>query len=200
MVVTNGLSSAPVAITVVKSAFGMLALNGSGTGGAAVYDSNFSLLSNTNATHPGNAITFWGSELGPTPAPDETVAQTGANASGDLTSIPITVQIGGVNAQVLYRGRSAFPGLDQINVVVPTLPSTTYSCAVGVLITTNDVQANALSIPVAASGNTPIHRHPAEATPILIQRRRKSAPGPQPAVTQSVDFRYCVPRDILSGT
>jgi hypothetical protein len=53
---------------------------------------------------------------------------------------------------VLYRGRTAFPGLDQINVQVPTLD--TYGCAIAVVISTNSVAANSTTIPVAASGTT----------------------------------------------
>ena len=153
VVTNNGRSSAAAAITVVKSAFGALALNGAGTGAAAVHDAAYTLLSNTNATNPGKAVIFYGSGVGPTTG-NETVSQEGTNASGDLTGISVSVQIGGKTAQVLYRGRTIFPGLDQINVVIPTLDAGTYSCTVTVTITTNSVQANVLNIPVASSGNT----------------------------------------------
>jgi uncharacterized protein (TIGR03437 family) len=145
----NGRSSSPRAITVVRSAFGMLTLNGSGTGAAAVHNDAYILLNSANATNPGKAVIFYGSGLGPTPA-NETVEQSGGNASGDLTSIPITVTVGGKAAQVLYRGRTIFPGLDQINVMMPALD--VYGCEIPVAITTNGVQANAGTIPVAASG------------------------------------------------
>jgi len=138
---------------VVRSALGVLTLNGAGTGAAAVHDQNYVLLSNTNATNPGQAVIFYGSGLGPTTG-NETVSQTGANASGDLTAIPITVQIGSRTAQVLYRGRTVFPGLDQINVLIPSLDAAAYGCNVPVLITTNGVVANVGTIPVAQSGTT----------------------------------------------
>ena len=109
------------------------------------------LLASNNATNPGKAVIFYGSGLGPTLA-NETVEQTGANASGDLTGIPITASIGGKTAQVLYRGRTIYPGLDQINILIPTLD--VYGCEVPVVITTNGVQANAGTIPVAATGAT----------------------------------------------
>jgi len=152
----NGRSSAPASITVVRSAFGMLTVSGDGSGAARLQDASqgYQELSSTRATNPGNFLVFYGSGVGATPAADETVAQTGANASGDLTSIPITVTIGGKNAPVLYRGRTAFPGLDQINVQVPALDATTYGCNVAVVITTNNVVANATTIPVAQSGTT----------------------------------------------
>jgi uncharacterized protein (TIGR03437 family) len=113
----NGRSSAPAAINVVRSAFGMLTVSGDGTGAARLQDASqgYQELSPTRATNPGNYLVFYGSGIGAT-AGNETVAQTGANASGDLTSIPTVVTIGGKNATVLYRGRTEFPGLDQINV------------------------------------------------------------------------------------
>ena len=149
----NGRSSAPATITVVKSAFGMLTVSGDGTGAARLQDASQGSqeLSPTRATNPGNFLVFYGSGVGAT-AGNETVVQTGANASGDLTGIPITVTIGGKNAQVFYRGRTAFPGLDQINVQVPTLD--TYGCNIVVSITTNNVAANLTTIPVAQSGTT----------------------------------------------
>jgi uncharacterized protein (TIGR03437 family) len=148
----NGRSSAPRGISVVRSAFGLLTLNGSGNGSAAVHDAvTYELLSSTKSTNPGKYLIFYGSGLGPT-AGNETLAQTGVNASGDLTGIPISVTIGGKTAQVLYRGRTSFPGLDQINVQVPTLD--TYGCDVAVIIRTNNVAANAATIPVAQTGTT----------------------------------------------
>ena len=151
-VINNGRTSSNVTITVVRSAFGALTLTGTGTGGAAVHDSAYALLSNSNSTNPGKAIIFYGSGVGPTTG-NETVDQLGANASGDLTSIPISVEIGGKAAQVLYRGRTQFPGLDQINVVIPTLDASGYSCTVPVVIRTNNVLANTVTIPVAPSGS-----------------------------------------------
>ncbi len=150
-VINNGKTSSTRPITVARSGFGLLTLNGGGNGAAATHDQSYTLLNSANSTNPGQAVIFYGSGLGPT-AGNETVAQTGANASGDLSSIPITVTIGGKPAQVLYRGRTAFPGLDQINVLVPSLDAVVYGCNVAVLITTNGVQANPGTIPVAASG------------------------------------------------
>lgn len=148
----NGRSSAPAAINVVASAFGVLTLNGAGTGAAAVHNDAYNLLSNSNSTNPGKSVIFYGSGLGGVNHQETTIPQP----ANDLkNSSAVVVQVGGVNAQVLYAGRSYFPGLDQINVTIPTLPANVYGCNVPVLITTSgNVQANATSIPVAASGTT----------------------------------------------
>lgn len=145
----NGKNSSPTPINVVRSAFGVLTVSGAGTGSARVQDASqgYQELLSTRSTNPGNFLVFYGSGVGPVSG-DETLTQV----QTDLTSIPTTVTIGGRAAQVFYRGRTAFPGLDQINVQVPTLDAAAYGCSVPVVITTNGVQANSTTIPVAQSG------------------------------------------------
>ncbi len=145
----NGKNSLPVPITIVKSAFGVLTVTGTGIGPARVQDANqgYQELLSTRSTNPGHFLVFYGSGLGPVTG-DETVAQV----QSDLTTIPISVTIGGKSAQVFYHGRTVFPGLDQINVQVPALDN--YGCAIPVSITTNGVAANVTTIPVAQSGAT----------------------------------------------
>lgn len=111
---------------------------------APVPSRNPCLLSQSNAAHPGDQLTFWGTGLGPV-SRDETQYQTPA----DLTNIPIEVDIGGVSATVLYHGRSAYPGLDQIQVVVPAGVS---GCNVSVVVTVGGVPSNLATIPVATGG------------------------------------------------
>ncbi|MEO5926732.1 MAG: hypothetical protein ABIR70_23160 [Bryobacteraceae bacterium] len=147
----NGKNSLAVPITVVRSAFGMLTVSGTGTGSARVQDAsqNYQELISSRSTKPGNFLVFYGSGVGAVNS-DETVTQI----PSDLTAIPTTVTIGGKNAQVFYRGRTLFPGLDQINVQVPTLDAATYGCTVPVVITTGGVQSNITTIPVAQTGST----------------------------------------------
>ena len=59
------------------------------------------------------------------------------------------MDIGGVNASVEYAGRSAFVGLDQINVVVPSGVS---GCNVSVVVVESGVVSNFATLPVASSG------------------------------------------------
>ena len=147
VVTNNGRASAPAPITVVQSAFGTLTLDGSGGGPAAVFDAANQFLSPTNATRSGEVIVLYGTGVGPTPG-DETGTQTQTN----LTAVPIVVEIGGKPAQVLYRGRTVFPGLDQINVVVPA--GVGPGCGVSVAVSSGTMVGNFTTIPVAASGNT----------------------------------------------
>ena len=145
-VTVNKETSVPVSITVVQSAFGLLSLNGAGLGPAAAIDANSQYIELTNAANPGDLVTLWGSGLGPV-AGDETIAQVPA----DLTNIPIEVDIGGIAAQVQYHGRSVYPGLDQIKVMVPAGVS---GCHVSVVVRSGDIVSNFGTIPVAWSGRT----------------------------------------------
>jgi len=147
VVTNNGRASAAAPITVVQSAFGTLTLDGSGGGPAAVFDAANQLLGPSNATRPGEVIVLYGTGVGPTPG-DETGTQTQTN----LTTIPLLVEIGGKPARVLYRGRTVFPGLDQINVIVPD--GVGFGCGVSVAVSSGSVVGNFTTIPVTATGNT----------------------------------------------
>lgn len=141
----NGQSSAPVAIQVVQSAFGIITLNQLGTGQASAFDVAYNSLGFTNAANPGDTIVLWGSGLGPVQG-DETLDPV----QQDLTDIPVEVQIGGIPAAVVYHGRSTFPGLDQINVTVPQgVPA---GCRVSLVVVTGGIASNFATIPVANSG------------------------------------------------
>lgn len=144
-VTNNGRTSAAAPIRVVQSAFGIMTLDGTGSGPAAVFDAANRLLGPDNATHPGDIVVFYGTGAGPA-AGDETVAQPQVN----LADVPILVEIGGKPATVLYHGRTAFPGLDQINVVLPS--DTPTGCAVPVSISSRTYVSNFITIPVVASG------------------------------------------------
>jgi uncharacterized protein (TIGR03437 family) len=142
--VTSGSqSSAPAPVTVVESAVGIVTIFGNGSGPAAALDANSNLLPfGAYSANPGDVISLYGTGLGPVSG-DESVQQTPQNLSG----IPLEVDIGGVPATVTYHGRSIFPGLDQINVVVPEGP---LGCSVSVVARTGAIVSNVPVIPVAA--------------------------------------------------
>ncbi|MGA3098923.1 MAG: hypothetical protein ABSF25_20905 [Bryobacteraceae bacterium] len=145
----NNQTSAPLAIQVVASGFGMLSLNNLGSGPAAAENANvnYSLLSSTNAANPGDYIVLWGSGLGPVSGSENTFPQPQTN----MTSLPIEVDIGGVSASVDYRGRSQYPGLDEVIVIVPG-GVTGCQVSVAVIAGSPSVVSNYGTIPVAPSG------------------------------------------------
>ena len=141
----SGQTSAPAPITVVQSAFGIVTADESGLGPAAAFDVDWNPLTAANSANPGDVITLWGSGLGPISG-DESVSQPQS-----LANIPVEVDIGGVPAAVQFHGRSQFPGLDQINVVIP---GGSTGCYVSVVVRSGNLVSNSPTIPVAANGRT----------------------------------------------
>lgn len=148
LTVTNGTQTATANITVATTAIGIDTLSGSGTGRAVAEDANFNLLTSTNAANPNQTIILWGTGAGPDTANDD---HTYPQKQDNLTNLPLEVDIGGVKATISYRGRSQYPGVDQINVVVPQGVS---GCYVSVVAYNGSSISNFASIPVAASGKT----------------------------------------------
>jgi hypothetical protein len=109
---------------------------------------DYGYVTATTAANPGDTIILWGTGLGPSPG-DETkfpFTQT------DLKSIAnVRVYIGGQQATVAYAGRSQFPAVDQINVVVPQGVS---GCNVAVVVQAGSLVSNTATLAIASAGNT----------------------------------------------
>lgn len=141
-VTTSAGTSAEFPIMVVEGAFGLLTTN-NGTGPVAGFNAsnNGAFLGYSAAANPGDVLELWGTGLGP--------------VQDDGTLLPVSgeieVDIGGVPATVSYHGRSAYAGLDQINVTVPAGVS---GCNVSVVVVTGSYVSNFGTLPVAASGRT----------------------------------------------
>ncbi len=145
--VNNGVSSSSAPIHVVQSAFGILTMNNAGTGPASAFNVNFNQLGFTNALNPGDYFILWGTGVGPSPGA-ENVIQTPT----DLTNIPFSIEVGGLPAQLVYHGRSLYPGLDQVIGIVPAGVSP--GCWVSVVTRSGNIVSNFATLPVAASGRT----------------------------------------------
>jgi uncharacterized protein (TIGR03437 family) len=152
IVTYNGASSLSFAIQVVPNAPGLDTLYGAGNGAGVATDSNGNVIGLTNAAKPGQTIILWGSGIGgDTNNDDRTYPQKQLNQTA---SVNAKVFIGGVASNVLYTGRSQYPGLDQYNVVVP--PNLNTGCFVSVAMTVgpdaSPLASNAVTIPVSANG------------------------------------------------
>jgi len=146
VVTNNGANSPAVSINIVQSAFGILFYNGSL---GAAYDGNNALLTTTNAANPNQTIVLWGSGVGADPNDDDKVYP---QKQDNLTSIPMQAFVGGVEATILYRGRSQYPGVDQVVLTIPGGVPT--GCNVGVTVVSGSIVSNSVTIPIAASGRT----------------------------------------------
>jgi uncharacterized protein (TIGR03437 family) len=146
-VTSGGQTGQPVPILVVQSAFGILTDNGAGFGPAAAFDTNYTPINATHPATPGELIAFWGTGAGPDPANDD---RTEPQQTNNLTSVPMSVYVGGVSATVFYKGRSAYPGVDEIFIYVPA--TTPLGCYVSVVMVSGTITSNYATIPVAAQG------------------------------------------------
>ncbi len=140
----NGATSAPFPIEVVPGAFGLLTMSGNGIGQVVVQDANYGYLTSANAVREGQIVIFWGTGLGSDPNDETRLIAAPQNLSG-----PFELFIGNKPAEVLYYGRSQFPGLDQIVARVPVGMS---GCFVSVYAKTGRFISNFTTMPVGAEG------------------------------------------------
>ncbi len=149
--VTNGSTAGtPAPIQVVQSALGLDTLFGSGTGGGVATDASGNVLTASSSASPGQTIILWGSGIG---ADTSNADTTYPESQNDLTAkVGLKVYIGGIQANIAYAGRSQYPGVDQVDVTVPT--GVTPGCSVSVVAAggTPLVVSNSVTIPVAPNG------------------------------------------------
>jgi uncharacterized protein (TIGR03437 family) len=125
VVEARGSRSAPVAVPVAAAAPGIFTLQQSGLGPAAVLNQDFSVNGGNNRAATGSIIQIFatgGGRLDPLPANGSLVAGIAR------VTLPVTVEIGGRSAEVLYAGAAPglVAGLLQVNARVPEdlLPGT----------------------------------------------------------------------------
>ncbi len=140
----NGMTnSAP--IVVVQNNVGMYTIDQAGGGDAVATLADYSLVLPNNAPNPGEVVVLWANGLGPVQS-DETKPPP----TVDMTSVPLSVFIGGKPANVLYHGRnSCCVSLDQINVQIPQGVT---GCAVSIGMQIGTLVSNLPTIPIASSG------------------------------------------------
>jgi uncharacterized protein (TIGR03437 family) len=130
-VTANGLPTAVWTLPIAPSTPSVFTLSASGVGNGAIVNQDGSVNSPSSPAAPGSAIQIYATGGGAA-----SVSTTGAVAqSAAQLTLPVTVSIGGVNAQVLYAGNAPgeVEGVVQINVVVPQ--GLTPGAALPVLVT-----------------------------------------------------------------
>lgn len=144
----NGKTSTSVPVKVVDRGFGMFTINQGGSGPAIVqnYNSATDTPTNTlaNSVKPNQVAILWGTGLGPDGNSD-------ANAPKPTDiPIPLELYVGGVRANVSYKGRSGCcAGIDQI---VFTVPDGLSGCYVPVAVNIGGTVSNFGTMAVAANG------------------------------------------------
>jgi len=172
----NGNPGPAAPITVVSSNVGIFTVTSDGQGSGIVTNGDYSLISVTpgtpcggpyttcGAANPGDTLVLWATGLGPVNGSDAAGAGLGVN----MPNIPLTVWLGGVQAQVTYQGRSGCCiGEDQIVFVVPTNVPT--GCAVPLAVQIGTEVSNYTLMPVAPKGTRTCSASNSTFTSALVQ-------------------------------
>jgi len=140
----RGNTSAPFPIQVVPSAPG---INNYSYGvGVATDASTFAPLTYTNSGSPGQTIVLWSTGLGADPADSDTTFTTSPHS----VPTPLQIYIGGVPASILYKGASGYPGVNQIDLVIPKSVPT--GCWIPVAAVAAGVVSNVVTISINPGG------------------------------------------------
>jgi uncharacterized protein (TIGR03437 family) len=144
-VVDNGEVAATVSLPVAAASPALFTSDGSGVGQGAILNQDSTLNSPLNPASAGSIVAIYAMGAGQTNPPGVDGAVTGSALSTPV--LPITVQIGGLDAQVVYAGSAPglISGVVQINCLIPgglspgpalpvTLSAGTVKSAVGVTI------------------------------------------------------------------
>jgi len=117
-VVWNGIASVTWGLPLAPSAPGVFTVGSLDIGQAAALNQDNSVNSASNPAARGSVVQFFGTGEGFTSPANVTGGVTG---SGNSTTLPVTVTIGGVNAMVTYHGSAPgeVSGVLQVNAVVP---------------------------------------------------------------------------------
>jgi uncharacterized protein (TIGR03437 family) len=140
----NGTASNQFAIQVIPSGVGLDTYLGTGSGLITMTDAHTAVLHDyTNSAATGEKVTLWGTGLGSDPSDSDTVFSTTPHA---VNQASVQVYFGAIQATVSYAGSSGFPGLDQINVIVPAGIT---GCFVPVVVVVNGISSNFPTAPIA---------------------------------------------------
>ena len=147
----NGATSNPVTATVAQSSFGIFAANSGGFGPGILQNfissTNQPINSLTTPAAPGQAISLWGTGLGPVAA--DNVVPTPGNLPTQ-----VEVFVGGQPASILYSGRApCCSGIDQIVFTVPS--NAPLGCYVPVQVRTSQTTlSNSVTMAIQNGGGS----------------------------------------------
>jgi uncharacterized protein (TIGR03437 family) len=127
-----GQPVAQLSIPVTESAPAIFTVDGSGVGPAAVLNQDYTLNSPSNPAEKGSAIMLFATGAGQTDPPGADGQVAGDPLPKPL--LPVSVQIGGRQAQVVYAGAAPgmVAGVLQVNCIVPIASRT--GCAVPIIL------------------------------------------------------------------
>ena len=141
----NGETSPPIPVTVVGHSFGIFAINQGGSGPGVFTDLADARNTLVQTATPGSLWSIWGTGVGAV-AGDE----RGGALPGDQSDINVQVLVGGIPAEIFYRGRSGCcTGADQIFFYIPEGVT---GCYVPVVVVVEGVPSNFTTISISENG------------------------------------------------
>jgi uncharacterized protein (TIGR03437 family) len=167
----NNQTSASASFTVAANNLGIFTEGQNGQGAAIVTYPDYSLVSAVpgvgalgaggpgsfgGAANPGDTLTLWSTGLGPVSGNEISGAGLGVN----MASIPLTIWVGGVQASIVYQGRSGCcVGEDQIAFTVPANAPT--GCAVPLQAQIGSLVSNGTFLAIANGSRSCTPSNPA---------------------------------------
>jgi uncharacterized protein (TIGR03437 family) len=126
----GGVDSNEITVRAAPASVGYFSTSGDGLGTIVVAHADGSQVTANSPATAGETVVLYASGLG---SLANSVAEYDWPTSANPTSVPVQVDVAGVQAAVLYAGAApGFPGVYQINVVIP--PGTASSSGANVRI------------------------------------------------------------------
>ena len=143
----GGQTSNIASFQVVASSFGIFTVNSNGAGAGIISRTSYQLYPVNAPANPNDVAVIWGTGIGASPGDDGSAPPQQI----DMPNLPVSVYVGTQAASVIYRGRAAFTGEDQINFVVPAGVT---GCYVPVAVQIGDIVSNFVTMPIAPAGQS----------------------------------------------
>ena len=140
----NGATSAPFQIHIVSSAVGINRYDGNV--GVATDAITSALIGFTNPAKPGEILTLWTTGLGSDPSDSDTIY----SSSPHRVDVPLHIYIGAVEATVLYAGSAGYPGVNQINLTIPS--NAQVGCYVTLAAVVGTLMNDVVTLPISKDG------------------------------------------------
>ncbi len=140
----KGTASNAYPIHVTPAALGINTYNGNT--GVATDAITGALLTYASSGRPGQIVVLWTTGLGANPQDSDSILIATPHSVGT----PLDIYVGGIPAEVLYKGASAYPGVNQINFVIP--PTAPSGCWISLVAVSGGVLSNSATLPIEAGG------------------------------------------------
>jgi uncharacterized protein (TIGR03437 family) len=143
LTLTHNGASVNASIAVVSNALGFNTYNGSAVATDGITGA---LIGYNNSAAPGQVVVLWTTGLGVNPSDSDTTYTLTPHS----VAAPLRIYIGGVEASILYQGSAGYPGVNQINLAIPSGVPT--GCFVSLVAVMGSMANHSTTLPIANGG------------------------------------------------